>query len=80
MRFKIAATFEADDIDDAFEKLAEHFKRIAENGLDMESPFDGALEFEIDVVAEDGSDPCPEGGDHEADEDGICLGCGQQVR
>jgi hypothetical protein len=23
---------------------------------------------------------CPEGGDHECDEDGVCLGCGRQVR
>lgn len=25
-------------------------------------------------------DECPEGGEHECDEDGVCLGCGRQVR
>lgn len=25
-------------------------------------------------------DKCPEGGDHECDEEGVCLGCGKKVR
>jgi len=36
MQFKINvnATFEADDIDDAFIKLSEHFKALNEEGID----------------------------------------------
>jgi hypothetical protein len=43
MLFKIKADaeFEADDIDDAFEKLAAHFKGLAEKGLDKDSLFVG---------------------------------------
>ena len=43
MLFKIEADaeFEADDIDDAFEKLAVHFKGMAEEGLDAKSVFIG---------------------------------------
>lgn len=39
MLFKIEADaiFEADDIDDAFERLSAHFKGLADDGLDSEN-------------------------------------------
>jgi len=39
IQFKIIAnaTFSANDIDDAFQRLADHFQRMADDSLDAES-------------------------------------------
>jgi hypothetical protein len=43
--FEMYAQFEAENIDDAFQVLAEHFKDLAEKGIDASS--DAVLEMDI---------------------------------
>lgn len=35
---------------------------------------------ELDLCPKHAAERCPEGGEHECDEDGVCLGCGRMVR
>jgi hypothetical protein len=36
--------------------------------------------FKLVSLVEVNPNACPEGGEHECDEDGVCLGCGRRVR
>jgi len=46
MKFVIEGTFDAENIDDAFYKLAKHFSNLVEYGIDAPSEFE---EWEVEI-------------------------------